>query len=280
MLKNINKQLNKGVNMDKQKTKKVAVDVNIEQQKTLVNDIVIGSSEIGHKRITLTTLIINTLKEKKVELEYKDKSTGLIRKFNQMNTITNRDVRGFVENYKEYLGVNTLTEWNSQTDTGKERMRILKDSFWVALPLIKADCVQKNKKGEQFTGNRNSEIFIDGDFANEYSPNPQHKKGADQVSMKFSELKKASQNYYADKNTNLTTNESSGTDNSFVKSLKRMTLTINASKDELVLKKEQAGTENAIKSLAIACNQWTQEFNKVKESSMTPEQVARLKKTA
>ena len=280
MLKNINKQLTNGGNMDKQKTKKVAVDVNIEQQKTLVNDIVIGSSEIGHKRITLTTLIINTLKEKKVELEYKDKSTGLIRKFNQMNTITNRDVRGFVESYKEYLGVNTLTEWNSQTDTGKERMRILKDSFWVALPLIKADCVQKNKKGEQFTGNRNSEIFIDGDFANEYSPNPQHKKGADQVSMKFSELKKASQNYYADKNTNLSTNESSGTDNSFVKSLKRMTLTINASKDELVLKKEQAGTENAIKSLAIACNQWTQEFNKVKESSMTPEQVARLKKTA
>ena len=38
--------------MDKQKTKKVAVDVNKEQQKTLVNDIVIGSSEIGHKRIT------------------------------------------------------------------------------------------------------------------------------------------------------------------------------------------------------------------------------------
>ena len=96
--------------------------------------------------------------------------------------------------------------------------------------------------------------------------------------IKFSELKKASQNYYADKSTNLNTNETSGTDNSFVASVKKMTRTINASKLELVLKKEQAGTEQAVKHLEIACIQWSAEFNKVKQSAMTPEQKARLNK--
>ena len=176
------------------------------------------------------------------------------------------------------MGVDTLKEWESSTDIGKERMRILKDSFWVALPLIKADCLQTNKSGKQFTGNKNSEVFIDGEFAKKYSPNPQHQKGADQVSMKFAELKKASQNYYADGSTNLSTSETSGTDNSFVSSIKKMTRTINASKLELVLKKEQAGTEQAVKHLEIACVQWSAEFNKVKQSAMTPEQKARLNK--
>ena len=96
--------------------------------------------------------------------------------------------------------------------------------------------------------------------------------------MRFSELKKASQNYLADKSTNLTTNESAGTDNSFVASIKKMTRTINASKGELVLKKEQAGTEQAIRNLEIACTQWALEFNKVKQSAMTPEQKVRFKK--
>ena len=122
------------------------------------------------------------------------------------------------------------------------------------------------------------EVFIDGEFAKKYSPNPQHQKGADQVSMKFAELKKASQNYYADGSTNLSTSETSGTDNSFVSSIKKMTRTINASKAELVLKKEQAGTEQAVKHLEIACIQWSAEFNKVKQSAMTPEQKARLNK--
>ena len=44
----------------------------------------------------------------------------------------------------------------------------------------------KNKKGEQFTGNKNSEIFVDGEFAKNYSDND---KGLDIVSMKFSQLK-------------------------------------------------------------------------------------------
>lgn len=260
------------------KENKKVVDSSKQEQLTMVDNIVIGNSELGNKRIVLTTMIINTIKSGKVVLKYKDKTNNLEYDFNKLNTITNRDVRGFVSSYKVWLGVDTLKEWESSTDTGKERMRILKDSFWVALPLIKANCLQKNKAGKQFTGNKNSEVFIEGSFAKNYSPNPQHQKDVDQVSMKFSELKKASQNYYADKSTNLNTNESAGTDNSFVASLKKMTRTINASKGELVLKKEQAGTEQAVRNLEIACTQWSLEFNKIKQSVMTPEQKARYKK--
>jgi hypothetical protein len=269
--------------MTKEKTKH---EKNVElsnmklEQTTLVNDIVIGASELGHKRIVLTTMIINTIKSNVVDLSYKDKTTNLEYFFNDIETVTNRDVRGFVNAYKVWLGVDTLKEWESATDTGKERMRVLKDSFWVALPLIKADCLQKNKKGEQFTGNKNSEVFIEGDFAKKYSPNPIHQKGIDQHSMRFSDLKRASQNYYADKSTNLSTNETQGVDSSFITSLKKITRTINASKGDLVLNKEQAGTENSIKALAIACNQWVQEFNIVRDNNMTPEQVAKQKKIA
>mgnify|MGYP003149745766 CR=1 FL=1 len=264
--------------MSKEKTK--IVDSSKQEQLTMVDNIVIGNSELGNKRIVLTTMIINTIKSDKFVLKYKDKTTNLEYDFNKLNTITNRDVRGFVGSYKIWLGVDTLKEWESSTDTGKERMRILKDSFWVALPLIKSNCLQKNKAGKQFTGNKNSEVFIDGNFAKNYSPNPVHQKEnpADNVSMKFSELKKASQNYYADKSTNLNTNETSGTDNSFVAGIKKMTRTINASKSELVLKKEQAGTEQAVRNLEIACTQWSLEFNKIKQSVMTPEQVAKYKK--
>ena len=262
--------------MNKEKIK--VVDSSKQEQLTMVDNIVIGNSELGNKRIVLTTMIINTIKSGKVALKYKDKTTNLEYDFNKLNTITNRDVRGFVHSYKVWLGVDTLKEWESSTDTGKERMRIFKDSFWVALPLIKAECLQKNKAGKQFTGNKNSEVFIDGSFAKNYSPNPQHQKDVDQVSMKFSELKRASQNYYADKSTNLSTNETAGTDNSFVAGIKKMTRSINASKGELVLKKEQAGTEQAIRNLEIACTQWSIEFNKVKQSVMTPEQKARYKK--
>jgi len=272
--------INKGEHMNKENKK--VVDSSKQEQLTMVDNIVIGNSELGNKRIVLTTMIINTIKSNKVVLKYKDKTNNLEYEFSKLNTITNRDVRGFVNSYKVWLGVDTLKEWESVTDTGKERMRILKDSFWVALPLIKADCLQKNKAGKQFTGNKNSEVFIEGEFAKKYSPNPVHQKPnpADNYSMKFSELKKASQNYYADKSTNLNTNETSGTDNSFVVSLKKMTRTINASKGELVLKKEQAGTEQAVQQLSIACNQWATEFVKVRDSNLTAEQKVQYKKTA
>ena len=260
--------------MSKEKTK--IVDSSKQEQLTMIDNIVIGTSELGNKRIVLTTMIINSVKSGKVILKYKDKITGLERTFKGLNKITNADVRGFVNCYKEWLGVETDPTWDSKTDTGKERLRILKDSFWVALPMIKVGALQKNKSGKEFTGNKNSEVFVDGEFAKKYSPNPMHSKESDQVTMKFSELKKASQNYLNDKDTDLNSDEIASKDNSFVSSIKKLTRTINASKDELVLKEQQAGTEQAIKQLEIACTKWSIEFNKVKQSNMTPEQVARL----
>tara|TARA_Y100001973_G_C5176096_1_gene322024 strand:+ start:893 stop:1759 length:867 start_codon:yes stop_codon:yes gene_type:complete len=284
--KNINKLYwvnhinNKAVKMSKEKAK--IVDSSKQEQLTMIDNIVIGTSELGNKRIVLTTMIINSVKSGKVILKYKDKITGLERTFKGLNKITNADVRGFVNCYKEWLGVDADPTWDSKTDTGKERLRILKDSFWVALPMIKVGALQKNKSGKEFTGNKNSEVFVDGEFAKNYSPNPMHSKESDQVTMKFSELKKASQNYLNDKSTDLSSDELASKDNSFVSSIKKLTRTINASKDELVLKDQQAGTEQAIKHLETACVNWTIEFNKVRQSNMTPEQVARLsqKKTA
>ena len=57
-----------------------------------------------------------------------------------------------------------------------------------------------------------------------------------------------------------------------------MTRTINASKGELVLKKEQAGTEQAVQQLSIACTQWGSEFVKVRDSNLTPQQKVQYKK--
>ena len=264
--------------MSKEKTN--IVDNNKQEQLTMIDNIVIGTSELGNKRIVLTKMIVNTVQSGKVVLKYKDKITGLERTFKNINKITNADVRGFVNCYKTYLGVETNPTWDNKTDTGKERLRILKDSFWVALPTIKNGCLQKNKSGKEFTGNKNSEVFVDGEFAKKYSPNPLHSKESDQVTMKFSELKKASQNYLNDKSTDLSSDENASKDNSFVASVKKLTRTINASKDDLVLKKEQAGTEQAIKQLELACVKWSAEFNLVKQSEMTPEQVAKLKKSA
>ena len=267
--------------MDKQKVK--IVDSSKQEQLTMIDNIVIGASELGNKRITLTKMIVNSVQSGKVILKYKDKITGLERTFKNINKITNADVRGFVNCYKEWLGVDTLREWESTTDTGKERMRILKDSFWVALPMIKNGALQKNKSGKEFTGNKNSEVFVDGQFAKKYSPNPMHSKESDQVTMKFSELKKASQNYLNDKDTDLNSDEIASKDNSFVSSIKKLTRTINADCGELVLinkgkKEHQAGTEQAIKHLEIACTKWSLEVNNIRQSNMTPEQVARLKK--
>jgi hypothetical protein len=283
--KNINKLYwvnhinNKVVKMSKEKTK--IVDSSKQEQLTMIDNIVIGTSELGNKRIVLTTMIINSVKSGKVILKYKDKITGLERTFKGLNKITNADVRGFVNCYKEWLGVDADPTWDSKTDTGKERLRILKDSFWVALPMIKVGALQKNKSGKEFTGNKNSEVFVDGEFAKNYSPNPMHSKESDQVTMKFSELKKASQNYLNDKSTDLSSDESASKDNSFVTSIKKLTRTINADCSELVLinqgkKNHQAGTEQAIKHLELACTKWSIEFNKVRQSNMTPEQVARL----
>jgi len=266
--------------MTKEKTN--IVDNTKQEQLTMIDNIVIGTSELGNKRIVLTKMIVNTVQSGKVILKYKDKITGLERSFKTINKITNADVRGFVNCYKTYLGVETDPTWDNKTDTGKERLRILKDSFWVALPTIKNGCLQKNKAGKELTGNKYSEVFVDGEFAKKYSPNPMHSKDVDQVTMRFSELKKASQNYLNDKSTDLSSDETASKDNSFVSNVKKLTRSINASTGELVLNiaNEQAGTEQVIKQLELACVKWSTEFNNVRKSNMTPEQVAKQKKIA
>ena len=111
------------------KENKKVVDSSKQEQLTMIDNIVIGTSELGNKRIVLTTMIINSVKSGKVVLKYKDKTTNLERSFSKINQINNADIRGFVECYKEWLGVETDPTWNSKTDTGKERLRILKDSL-------------------------------------------------------------------------------------------------------------------------------------------------------
>ena len=44
------------------KEEKKVVNASIQEQLTMVDNIVIGTSEIGNKRIVLTTMIINTIK--------------------------------------------------------------------------------------------------------------------------------------------------------------------------------------------------------------------------
>jgi len=54
--------------MSKEKTKNV--DSSKQEQLTMIDNIVISNSEIGHKRIVFTTMIINTIKSNKVVLKY------------------------------------------------------------------------------------------------------------------------------------------------------------------------------------------------------------------
>jgi len=145
-LKNINKLYGfnhnyKVVKMTKEKTN--IADNNKQEQLTMIDNIVIGTSELGNKRIVLTKMIVNTVQSGKVVLKYKDKITGLERTFKTINSITNADVRGFVNCYKTYLGVETDPTWDNKTDTGKERLRILKDSFGLPYQLSKTVVCKK-----------------------------------------------------------------------------------------------------------------------------------------
>ena len=71
-LKNINKLYGfnhnnkKVVKMSKEKTN--IVDNNKQEQLTMIDNIVIGTSELGNKRIVLTKMIVNSVKSGKVIL--------------------------------------------------------------------------------------------------------------------------------------------------------------------------------------------------------------------
>lgn len=260
---------NKMTNINEKKVEFKPIKLSEEQSKqiTQVDDILTGENAVGNQKIVLVNMITETILSKKVNMEYKsvNKITGIetIISFDSLNQITNKDVKGLADTYKKWLGVETLKSWASTTDNGKERMRILKEALWVAIVTTKKKVITKNKKGEQFTGNKNSEIFVDGEFAKKYSDNS---KGLDMVSMKFAQLKRATQNYIADKQTPINSTEVSVRDNSFQTLMKKSTLAIDEAKEKIVLGESHANDLNSVKAVFIKAQQYIEEHNKVQLS--------------
>jgi len=265
--------INRGKNMSKNKEKIVAKNVEFKtelatqsQQVTQVDEIMLGNNTTSHNQIRLTVMMLNTIKAGVVKLEYKEKNktTGIETnvKFSQLNTIENKHIRGFIGEYKKWLGVETDKAWQSTTEQGKERNRILKVSFWVCLPMIKTNALTTHD-GEQFTGSKNSEIFVDGKFAKKWSDkNP---KNLPVVSMKFADLKRSSQNYYKG-DSDLSSNETASKDNSFQSLMKKSAIAIKDSKEKIVLGENHPNDLNAVKNVFNASKNYIEEFNNVQAS--------------
>jgi hypothetical protein len=247
--------------------KPIKLSAEQSKQVTQVDDILTAENSVGNQKIVLVNMITETINSKKVKMEYTEinKKTGIekVISFDSLNQITNKDVKGLADTYKKWLGVDNLKSWASTTDNGKERMRILKESLWVAIVTAKTNVITKNKKGEQFTGNKNSEIFVEGDFAKNYSDND---KGLDIVSMKFSQLKRATQNYIADKKTPINSTEVSARNNGFQTLMKKSVLAIDEAKEKIVLGENHAEDLNAVKSVFIKAQQYIEEHKRVQAS--------------
>ena len=244
--------------------KPMKVSDEASKQITQVDEIMLGESVVGNQKIVLVNMITETIKSKKVVLEYVEtnKKTGIEKlvKFDGLNQITNQNVKGFVDTYKKYLGVESLKSWDSTTENGKGRMRILKEAFWVAIVTVKETVIVKNKKGESFTGSKNSEILVDGDFARKYGDLT---KDIDQTPMKFSQLKRATQNYIKDGDSPISSSEASTRDNSFQVLMKRSVLAIDDAKEKIVLGENHANDLNSVKAVFIKAQQYIEEHNKV-----------------
>jgi hypothetical protein len=244
--------------------KPMKVSDEASKQITQVDEIMLGESVVGNQKIVLVNMITETIKSKKVVLEYVEtnKKTGVEKlvKFDGLNQITNQNVKGFVDTYKKYLGVESLKSWDSTTENGKERMRILKEAFWVAIVTVKETVIVKNKKGESFTGSKNSEILVDGDFARKYGDLT---KDIDQTPMKFSQLKRATQNYIKDGDSPISSSEASTRDNSFQVLMKKSVLAIDDAKEKIVLGENHANDLNSVKAVFIKAQQYIEEHNKV-----------------
>ena len=239
----------------------------VSKQTTQIDEIMMSEASTGNQKIVLVNMITETIKSKKVVLEYdeENKTTGIIKKikFDSLNQIENKHIKGFVDVYKKYLGVDTLKSWDSTTENGKERMRILKEAFWVAIVTAHETVIVKNKKGESFTGNKNSEILVDGDFARKHG---NLTKKVDQHPMKFSQLKKATQNYIKSGDTKINSVEPSVRDNSFQSLMKKSALAIDNAKQEIVLGKNNPNDLNAVKSVFIKAQQYIEEHKRVQDS--------------
>lgn len=255
------------VNDKKVEFKPTKLTEEASKQITQVDEIMLGESVVGNQKIVLVNMITETIKSKKVVLEYVEtnKKTGIEKlvKFDGLNQITNQNVKGFVDTYKKYLGVESLKSWDSTTENGKERMRILKEAFWVAIVTVKETVIVKNKKGESFTGSKNSEILVDGDFARKYGDLT---KDIDQTPMKFSQLRRATQNYFRDSDSPISSTEASTRDNSFQVLMKKSVLAIDDAKEKIVLGENHANDLNSVKAVFIKAQQYIEEHNKVQLS--------------
>jgi hypothetical protein len=255
--------------------KPMKVSDEASKQITQVDEIMLGESVVGNQKIVLVNMITETIKSKKVVLEYVEtnKKTGIEKlvKFDGLNQITNQNVKGFVDTYKKYLGVESLKSWDSTTENGKERMRILKEAFWVAIVTVKETVIVKNKKGESFTGSKNSEILVDGDFARKYGDLT---KDIDQTPMKFSQLKRATQNYIKDGDSPISSSEASTRDNSFQVLMKKSVLAIDDAKEKIVLGENHANDLNSVKAVFIKAQQYIEEHNKVQQFDLKSKRVA------
>ena len=239
----------------------------VSKQTTQIDEIMLSEANTGNQKIVLVNMITETIKLKKVVLEYTEtnKQTGVKKliKFSDLNQIQNKNIKGFVDVYKKYLGVDTLKSWDSTTENGKERMRILKEAFWVAIVTAHETVIVTNKKGESFTGSKNSEILVDGDFAKQYGDLT---KDVDQHPMKFAKLKRATQNYIKSGDTPINSGEVSSRDNSFQSLMKKGAIAIDSAKQEIVLGKNNPNDLNSVKNIFVKAQQYIEEHKRVQDS--------------
>ena len=237
-----------------------------------IDDIAIGENKSSNQRISTTNLIINAINKGDFVLQYKKKKTNKLVKFSELNQVTNEDFRGFIESFKIQLGVNSLPNWQSKTDEGKARMRILRDVFVVALPLIKADAISE-KNGKSLAGANDSKLLIDGDFVFE-NYEPLNKDDLKQVALNFNQLKTVAQNYYKDKNFS---NDVETKNTQFEQQLVKTTTMITEDTHNGCESNENF-TQSKMIALATACNNWCRKLKELQLEAMTPEQRARKQK--
>ena len=84
--------------------------------------------------------------------------------------------------------------------------------------------------------------------------------------MKFADLKRASQNYYKDDGSDLSSEETSAKNNSFQQLMKKSAIAINDSKEKIVLGENHPNDLNAVKNVFNASQKYIEEHNKVQDS--------------
>ena len=169
--------------------------------------------------------------------------------------------------------MNNLPNWQSKTDEGKSRMRILRDVFVVALPLIKAGAIDTDNKGKSLTGANDSKLLVKGAFVKE-NYQPLNKDNLKQVALNFNQLKTVAQNYYKEKNFS---NDVETKNTQFEQQLVKTTTMITEDTHNGCESNENF-TQSKMIALATACNNWCRKLKELQLEAMTPEQRARKQK--